>query len=125
MIGILAAGDVPNARSVIFGAVVVVVAGVVIGAIWKLLAYATKSTFKSALTEVFGDEFTEIRTRLDHLHECFERRVSAVEARDTAANVIEMRRIADAIVARMVPKRKTDPLGDDHLNERALPPSES
>lgn len=126
MLAFLAASDVPNARAIIFGAVAVAVTGVVVAGIWKLLGYATRSTLKAALADVLGDEFREIRNSLDHLHECFERRLGAVEARETSAKLHEMRRIADAVVGRLAsPARHTDPPGADFLTDRALPPSEA
>jgi hypothetical protein len=122
---VVAASDTPSPRSILFGALVVAGTGVVITAVWKLLAFAAKSAFKTVVNDAFGGEFAEIRTRLDHIHDCVEERLKAVESRDSSALLQEVRRMADAVVARMTPARRTDPAGADHYDERALPPSEA
>ena len=125
MICILASSDVPSGRSVLFGALAVALAAVVVGALWKVFAYGVGAAIGKALRRELGSEFESLNARLDHLHECFEKRLGAVEARESSALLLEVRRLADLFARTASPRRGTDPPDAHHLNERALPPSEA
>ena len=125
MICILASSDVPSGRSVLFGALAVALAAVVVGALWKVFAYGVGAAIGKALRKELGSEFSAINARLDHLHKCFEKRLGVVEAREASAQLSELRRIADAVARAASPARKTDPPDMNFLHERSLPPSEA
>lgn len=52
--------------------------------------------------------------------------IADLQKRETSAQLVEMRRIADAVVGRFAgPRRDSDPPGTDFTGDRALPPSEA
>ena len=51
--------------------------------------------------------------------------IADLQKRETSAQLVEMRRIADAVARAASPARRTDPPDANYLHERALPPSEA